>query len=107
MATIEMTGDVVTLINVFTVDEAKQQALCDLLTEATEKVMRQQPGFVSANIHRSLDGTHVTNYAQWATEDDFRRMLQDPACKEHMAPAAQMAQSFQPVLYRVVSSHTA
>src|SRR5215208_1353637 len=65
MVTITKDNDVVTLINVFTVAPEDQQRLVDILIDATQKVMRKQPGFVSANIHRSLDGTRVTNYAQW------------------------------------------
>jgi hypothetical protein len=38
--------------------------LVDVLVDATQTVMRKQPGFISANIHRSFDGTRVTNYAQ-------------------------------------------
>src|SRR5215216_1642497 len=65
MVTITKDNDVVTLINVFTVAPEDQQRLVDILIDATQKVMRKQPGFVSANIHRSLDGTRVTNYAPW------------------------------------------
>lgn len=106
MPTIDTTADIVTLINVFTVDPARQGELCDLLARATEESMRQQPGFVSANIHRGLEGTKVANYAQWASEDDFRRMLADPDCREHMDAATAMAAA-EPVLYRVESTHTA
>ena len=53
----------VTLINVFTVAPENQQRLVDVLVDATQAVMRKQPVFVSANIHKSLDGTQVTNYA--------------------------------------------
>jgi antibiotic biosynthesis monooxygenase (ABM) superfamily enzyme len=63
MVTIAKANDVVTLINVFTVAPEDQQRLVDVLVEATQAVMRTQPGFVSANIHKSLDGTRVTNYA--------------------------------------------
>ncbi len=56
---------IVTLVNVFTVAPDRQQALVDLLVAATEQTMCHQPGYVSANIHRSLDGTKVVNYAQW------------------------------------------
>ena len=59
--------DVVTLINVFTGAPEHQQRLVDLLVEATEEVMGGLAGFVSANLHKSLDGTRVTNYAQWAS----------------------------------------
>ena len=48
----------ITLINVFSVDSGRQDQLIQLLYEATEK---DQPGFVSANIHKSLDGTRVVN----------------------------------------------
>ena len=65
MTKIAVDNNVVTLINVFTVRPEQQQLLVDLLVEATEAVMKYQPGFVSANIHKSLDGTRVTNYAQW------------------------------------------
>jgi hypothetical protein len=46
---------VVTLINVFEVTPGDQRRLVELLVRATEEVMRDQPGYVSANIHRSLD----------------------------------------------------
>ena len=49
----------VILINVFTVVPARQQKLIDLLTRATEDSVRHAPGFVSARLHRSLDGTKV------------------------------------------------
>jgi antibiotic biosynthesis monooxygenase (ABM) superfamily enzyme len=64
MVTIAKDKDVVTLINVFTVAPENQQRLVDVLVDATQTVMRKQPGFISANIHRSFDGTRVTNYAQ-------------------------------------------
>ena len=54
----------VTLINVFMVVPEDQRRLLELLAEATESVMRGLPGFVSANLHKSLDGTKVANYAQ-------------------------------------------
>ena len=53
MSTIDKGSKVLTLINVFTVEPEKQQ-LVTLLTEATEQTMQHMPGFVSANIHRSL-----------------------------------------------------
>ena len=48
----------------------------------------------------------MTNYAQWASEADFRAMLADPAAQKHMAAAAAMAE-FAPVLYRVAAVHQA
>ena len=68
--------------------------------------MRRLPGFVSANIHRSLDGTKVANYAQWASRAAFEAMLGEPSAREHMAAAARLA-AFEPALYEVASVHRA
>jgi quinol monooxygenase YgiN len=102
MATIATALDVVTLVNVFTVSPERQQQLADLLVEATRAVMNQLPGFVSANIHRSLDGTRVVNYAQWRRVEDFEAMLRDASAQEHMQAAALLAERVEPHLYRVV-----
>ena len=101
MTRISQRGDVVTLINVFTVAPEDQQRLLDLLVEATESVMRGLPGFVSANLHRSLDGTKVTNYAQWRSREDFEAMLEDPEAAAHMREAAEIVEKFEPHLYEV------
>jgi quinol monooxygenase YgiN len=104
MATIEA-DECVTLINTFTVRPEKQARLIEVLDEATEQVMRHQSGFISASIHKSLDGKRVANYAQWTSKEDLEAMLADPDCREHMAKAAAMAERFEPVLYSVSSVH--
>jgi quinol monooxygenase YgiN len=91
---------IVTLINVFTVVLQDQQALIDVLVEATEKVMNTQPGFLSANIHKSLDGTHVVNYAQWRSQADFETMMTKPEVWPHMEAAKRLAR-VEPYLYEV------
>ena len=95
----------VTLINVFTVAPEKADELVKLLDEATDKVMKRQPGFVSANIHRSLSGKHVTNYAQWRSKQDFEAMQRNPECKEHMMASARLSEKFEPELFWVASVH--
>jgi hypothetical protein len=60
MTTISAKSDVVTLINVFTVEPANQRRLVELLTQATEVSVRRAPRFVSASLHRSTDGTKIT-----------------------------------------------
>jgi quinol monooxygenase YgiN len=101
MVTISKDNDVVTLINIFTVRPEHQQRLVDVLVDATQTVMRNQPGFVSANIHKSLDGTRVTNYAQWQSPEAFEAMLQNQEAAEHMGEAARIADRFEPHLYEV------
>lgn len=63
MAIIRANTGIITQINVFTVPEGGQQGLIDVLTEAAS-CAREEPGWLSASRHRSLDGTRVVNYAQ-------------------------------------------
>ena len=67
------------LINVFTVNPDSQPQLIDLLHEATNQVIRHRPGsFISANIHASLDGTRVVNYANGAAARTSRTCSPTP-----------------------------
>jgi len=102
--TIEKGAPVVTLINVFTVDPSKQDELVKVLDDATQNVIKDLPGFVSANIHRGLDGRHVANYAQWESRESMETMLAHPAAQQHLRDAAALA-TFEPNLYEVASVH--
>jgi heme-degrading monooxygenase HmoA len=107
LTTIEAKASLVTLINVFVVEPARQQDLVDALVNAAEDVMRHVPGFVSANIHASSDGTRVVNYAQWQSQQQFLAMMTDPVVRAHMTRISSMASSVEPRQYEVVSVHHA
>ena len=68
--------------------------------------MRHRPGFVSAAIHVSLDGTRVVNCAQWSSREDFQAMLDDPTAQQHMTAAGDLAPA-EPRLYHVAAVHHA
>ena len=102
--TIEAHAHHLTLVNVFTVSPDRQRELVDLLIDATERVIQHVPGFISANIHASVDGTRVVNYAQWESADAFQAMLKDSAAQAHISAAAAIA-SYDPHLYTVESVH--
>jgi quinol monooxygenase YgiN len=101
---IDPQAGITTLVNQFTVEPARQAELVALLEQATEEVIRHRPGFVSANLHTSLDGTRVVNYAQWESEEALGAMWADPACREHMDAALALATA-EPRLFRVASVH--
>jgi len=105
MATIEQNSGYATLINVFTVAPDRAADLAALLHTATEKVMRHQPGFRSANIHLSIDGTRVVNYAPMGQRRGLQRDAGHPTTQQHMSDAAALAISFDPHLYTVESVH--
>jgi heme-degrading monooxygenase HmoA len=105
MTTIERHAEYATLINVFTVEPDRAADLAELLSTATEEVMRHLPGFRSANIHVSFDRTRVVNYAQWDTTEAFQAMQTNEAARDHMTKAAELSSSFDPHLYTVESVH--
>jgi Antibiotic biosynthesis monooxygenase len=103
MTTISKDADVVTFINVFTVHAANQARLVALLTEVTETYVRRAPGFVSSSLHRSLDGTKVTMYAQWQSLEGYQEMRKDPAPIRYLQETLGIA-TLETDRYEVVAS---
>lgn len=105
-ALIDAEGATATLINVFEVEPAKQAELARMLSDATERLIRYQPGFVSVSIHCSLDGKRVVNYAQWKSKEDIERVMADPEAQAQLRQAAAIAKSVSPAVYKVSSVHS-
>jgi quinol monooxygenase YgiN len=105
MMTISLSRKLVTLINVFTVDPANQQQLLELLARATETSVRHAPGFISCSLHRGLDGTKVTMYAQWRSAEDYQAMRENPAPLPYLQQALAIAK-FEPGMYEVVEVYS-
>jgi quinol monooxygenase YgiN len=103
MITISKNAKLVTFINVFTVEPANQKRLVELLMRVTETSVRHAPGFVSSALHRTLDGTKVTMYAQWRTIEDYEAMRKDPTPLPYLQEALTIAR-FEPGMYEVVES---
>lgn len=106
MATINTSRNkICTLINVFTVKPERQMELFENLKQATEKAMSRMPGYISANIHLGDDGKTVTNYAQWATAEDYQNVFKDEQVQKHIKEAAAIAIEFKPVTYGEIWTH--
>jgi quinol monooxygenase YgiN len=103
MTTISKEANFLTLINVFTVDSINQQALVDLLTLATEGSVRKVNGFISSSLHRSIDGTKVTMYAQWKSIEDYQNMRSNSTASPYLEEALKIA-NFAPGMYEVVET---
>ena len=79
----EKVGPVV-LINTFTVnaDEAAQLLKA---WAADAAWMRQQPGFISTQLHRGIGGSCVfLNYAVWESSEHFKRAFTHPEFRSHL-----------------------
>lgn len=108
MTTIAENSGFVTAINVFTVDPSNQQRLLDLLARMTETSVRDLPGFVSAALHRSVDGGRVTMYAQWASAQHFQNyqaMRSSAGASRDVGEILAIAK-FDPATYEVVKVFT-
>jgi len=75
MPIIRANTGVITQINVFTVACGQQQELIDYLAHAA-RVASEVDGWLSASLHRGVDGTRVVNYAQSADLDAARRVFE-------------------------------
>jgi heme-degrading monooxygenase HmoA len=104
MTTITAGRKILTLINVFTVKPENQQRLIDILIEADQSVIKTLPGYISANFHRSLDGTKVTNYTQWESAEALEAMLKHPKALPHLQAIRELAEKVEPGRYEVVYS---
>jgi len=105
--TITAGADLVTLINVFTCAEVRQHELIDALDRATREIFAHLDGFISANLHASLDRTHVVNYAQWRTVEELDRAQTHPEVRKHIDEIMSIAESADPRLFQVRAVHHA
>jgi len=88
-------------------DECRnQRPLLEPLGLAIETSIRHAPVFISASLHRSLDGTKVTMYAQWRSVEDYQAMRQNSAPSAYLRQALAIAR-FDPGIYEVVETYFA
>jgi heme-degrading monooxygenase HmoA len=81
------------LVNKFTVAPEDRDALIAAWTDDAT-FFKQQPGFISAQLHRGLGGSNVfLNYAVWESLDRFRAAFGHPHFRDHLAryPASTVA----------------
>ena len=68
----------VVLVNVFTVAANDVDALLKAW-EADANWMKQQPGYISTQLHRAIGQSYMfLNYAVWETTDHFRKAFTHP-----------------------------
>ena len=74
----------VILINEFKVRPKEADQLVDAWTRDAA-FLKQQPGFISAQLHRGIAGSSVfVNVAVWQSVADFRRAFSQPEFRESL-----------------------
>ncbi len=95
-------GHPVTLINTFVVPPEDADALLEVWARDAE-VMKRQPGFVSAQLHRGIAGSGVfLNYAVWQSVGYFRAAFAHPEFRARLGDYPDSA-SISPHLFRKVA----
>lgn len=80
-----VTASPAVLVNVFTVDAADIDALLKAW-ESDALWMKQQPGFISTQLHRAIGDSYVfMNYAVWESVDHFRQAFTNPTFQNALA----------------------
>lgn len=105
MAILDLENHLVTVIILFKVKAGQQIGVNEKVKQLLE-IAKHQPGFVSANIHRSLDGLKIANYAQWENEaalDTFRNL---PETQALAVPLQDLVEDIDSHLYEIVASES-
>ena len=71
-------ADHATFINTFRCEPSNQDEVVRINVDIVDQVASTSPGFISAAVHRSTDGTRVFNYLQWDSADHLAAMQRSP-----------------------------
>ena len=97
---------IVTQITTVKVNPNNQDEVLQLMQERA-RFMSTQPGFVSVNLHRSQDGSHVVNYVQLTSADKLAKAHHSPEFRKKWPRFGELVQDVEPCLYEVVLSKVA
>ena len=75
----------VILLNKFTVNPEDVDQFLKVFAATTE-ALKQQPGFISAQLHRGIAGSSTfINYAVWESAEHFKRAFNSPGFRSSAA----------------------
>ena len=106
MPEIRKSDGICTQITTVKLPPGKQDEVLNLMMERA-RFMATQPGFVSVNLHRSTDGSHVVNYIQWQNAEQLKAAHHSPEFRKKWPRFGQIADEIEPCLYEVVFAEAA
>lgn len=90
----------VVLINVYRCEPERLEALMERLAVMV-RAQRKAEGFISATVHRGLNGKVAAVHAVWRSREDWKTMARSAAVNAAMEPIMAIA-TFEPNLYEAV-----
>ncbi len=106
MADIRPNAGICTQITTVKLPPDNQDEVLNLMIERA-RFMATQPGFVSVNLHRSRDGSHVVNYIQWTSPEKLQAAHRSPEFRKKWPQFSDLADEIEPGLYDVVHTEAA
>jgi heme-degrading monooxygenase HmoA len=101
MSEIQESNGICTQITTVKLPPDKQDEILKLMVERAH-FMAKQPGFISVNLHRSKDGSHLVNYVQWTNADKLTAAHHSPEFRKQWPRFGELVQEVEPCLYDVV-----
>jgi heme-degrading monooxygenase HmoA len=101
MSEIRPNNGICTQITTVKLSPDNQDEVLNLMKERAH-FMATQPGFVSVNLHRSKDGSHVVNYVQWTSTDKLAAAHHSAEFRKKWPRFGELVKEADPCLYDVV-----
>jgi heme-degrading monooxygenase HmoA len=101
MSEISPNNGICTQITTVKLAPDNQDEVLKLMKERA-RFMATQPGFVSVNLHRSKDGSHVVNYVQWTNADKLAAAHHSAEFRKKWPRFGELVKEADPCLYDVV-----
>jgi heme-degrading monooxygenase HmoA len=101
MSEIRPNNGICTQITTVKLSPDNQDEVLKLMKERAH-FMATQPGFVSVNLHRSKDGSHVVNYVQWTNADKLAAAHHSAEFRKKWPRFGELVKEADPCLYDVV-----
>jgi quinol monooxygenase YgiN len=106
MPEIRKDGGFITQITTVKVEPEHQDEVLKLMVERA-RFMAKQPGFISVNLHRSTDGSHIVNYIQWRDRKHLEAAHHSPEFRKKWPRFGELVEDVEPCLYEVVMTEAA
>jgi len=101
MPEIAESNGICTQITTVRIKPENQDEILKLMKERA-RFMATQPGFVSVNLHRSQDGSHIVNYVQWTNKEKLAAAHHSPEFRKKWPQFGDLVKEAEPCLYDVV-----
>jgi antibiotic biosynthesis monooxygenase (ABM) superfamily enzyme len=101
MSEIRESNGICTQITTVKLPPDKQDEVLKLMLERA-RFMATQPRFVSVNLHRSQDGSHVVNNVQWTNPEKLAAAHHSPELRKKWPRFGELVKEAEPCLYDVV-----